>query len=98
MVNKEKKDNVNSLIKNIGIVDEEFRNFLRMNDRLYRFRVDYSISYSASERSYKIEVFPSKNNPNFNSRQYFIDNFETEKGLEKLSRFIEENNIGIISY
>jgi len=79
-------------------VDKEFKDFLFVNDKLAGFRVDYSLSYSASDGYYKIAIFPSKNNPNFNSRQYFIDNFETEKGLEKLAEFAEKNNIGLITY
>jgi hypothetical protein len=79
-------------------VDKEFKDFLFVNDRLSGFRIDYSISYSSSEGYYKIEIFPSKNNPNFNSRQYFIDNFESEKGLERLAEFANKNNVGLIIY
>ncbi len=79
-------------------VNQEFRNLLFANDRLAGFRVDYSIAYSSRNGYYKIEVFPSKNNPNFDSRQYFINNFETEKGLEKLAEFANKNNVGLITY
>lgn len=79
-------------------VDGEFRHFLLLNDKLSGFRIEYSLSYSSNEGYYKIQIFPNKYYPNFDSRQYFINNFETEEGLEKLAKFADKNNVGLITY
>jgi hypothetical protein len=83
---------------NFETINKEFKDFLFANDRLAGFRIDYSLSYSSIDEGYKINIFPSKNNPNFNSRQYFIENFETKEGLEKLTEFANRNNISLIIY
>jgi hypothetical protein len=85
-------------MSNLKKVDEAFKDFLFVNDKLSRFRIGYSLSYSSSEGYYKIKIFPNKNNTNFDSKQYFIDNFENGKGLEKLAEFADKNNIGLITY
>ncbi|HPD81997.1 MAG TPA: hypothetical protein PK357_02760 [Candidatus Pacearchaeota archaeon] len=79
-------------------IQEGFREFLFANDRLVGFRIDYSLSYSSKEGYYKIRIFSSKNNPNFDSRQYFMERFETKGGLEKLAEFADKNNVGLITY
>jgi hypothetical protein len=91
-------DKVHNVMSNFERVNKEFKDFLFVNDKLAGFRIDYSLSYSAREGYYKIKIFPSKNNSNFNSRQYFIDNFENEKGLEKLAEFADKNSVSLITY
>ncbi|MCX6750859.1 MAG: hypothetical protein NTZ83_05355, partial [Candidatus Pacearchaeota archaeon] len=69
-------------MSDFGKVDKEFKDFLFVNDKLAGFRVDYSLSYSAREGYYKIQIFPSNNFAYFYSRLYFFYNFVKVVGLE----------------
>jgi hypothetical protein len=96
MIDKEKGDDVGYHLGEMGRVYGVFKNILRENDKLYNFKVGFTLAHTAKSNYYKIEVYPMKEG--FDSRQYFIDNFENEKGLEKLAEFADRNNVGLITY
>lgn len=98
MINKEKRADCNFILTDLGRVDKEFHELLKSKDPFYKNSIYPILSYSSKDAYYKIKIVASDKNPNFDSRQYFMDNFESEKGLEKLAEFANKNNVGLITY
>jgi len=80
----------------IGSIENKFDYLLRENDLLYENKINFNLAYNSINKSYEINIIPANNN--FNSQKYFIDNFETETGQEKLEKFRKENNVEMFTY
>jgi len=77
-------------------IENKFDYILRENDLLYEDKISFKISYNPAGNYYKIKIISAKED--FNSQEYFKNNFEMGLGRKKLGEFIIENNIGFISY
>lgn len=84
------------ITKEISKIELKFDCFLDQNDSSHNAVIDFCVYYNPWSDYYKIEIFPA--NEKSDSRQYFINNFRTKAGQEKLERFQDENNIGIVTY
>lgn len=76
-------------------IEKKFNHLLRENDLLYKDKISFNISYNPVGNYYKIKITSAKGD--FNSQEYFKNNFEMGLGRKKLGEFIIENNIGFIS-
>ncbi len=77
-------------------IENRFDYLLRENDLLYEDKISFKISYNPAGNYYKIKIISAKED--FNSHEYFKNNFEMGLGRKKLGEFIIENNVGFISY
>lgn len=93
MFEETKRDDAGYVLGDMQRTYESFKKLLEEKDNLYNFKIGFNISYSSKNQYYNIEIYPVKQG--FNSQQYFIDNFEN---TEKLDRFAEKSNIGLITY
>ena len=84
------------ITKEISKIELKFDCFLDENDPSHNSKIDFCVYYNPSFNYYKIDIFPA--NEKSDSRQYFINNFRTKAGYEKLEKFQDENNVGLITY
>lgn len=84
------------ITKEISKIELKFDCFLDENDSSHNEKIDFCVYYNPRFDYYKINIFPA--NEKSNSRQYFINNFRTKTGQEKLEKFQDENNVGIVTY
>jgi hypothetical protein len=84
------------ITKGISEIELKFDCFLDENDFYHNEKIDFCVYYNLEFDYYKIEIFPA--NEKSDSREYFINNFRTKAGQEKLEKFQDENNIGLVTY
>jgi hypothetical protein len=84
------------ITEEISKIELKFDCFLDENDSFHNSKIDFCVYYNPWLNYYKITTFSA--NEKSDSRQYFINNFRTKAGQEKLERFQDENNIGLVTY
>lgn len=84
------------VLDNLKGIESRLDYFLRENDLLYEDKIYFKVSYNPAGKYYKIKIIPAKED--FNSQEYFKNNFEMGLGRKKLGKFIIENNVGFITY
>lgn len=77
-------------------IENKFDYFLKENDLIYERNIGFNVTYNSVNDNYEIKIIPAKEG--FNSQEYFMFHFETEKGQEKLAKFAKENNVGFVTY
>jgi len=77
-------------------LENKFDYFLKENDLAYENKINFNVAYSSLSEGYEIKIEPARKG--FDSQEYFMFHFETERGQEKLGKFQKDNNVRFITY
>lgn len=96
MIDKEKRDDCNFLLSDLGRVDKEFKDFLIKKDPFYIRKIYPILSYSSSEGYYTIKIIDSGKNFNINIKDYFEKTFKSEPNSHELEALLDRNHVKLI--